>query len=76
MGNIVDTIPFKGECCFHPILYHIYHMIVSRDSVVINLYPNFQPVIFLDWVNSGAPWWSRSLTGLDPVDLIGWMEWI
>ena len=33
-------------------------------------------VIFLDWVNSGAPWWSRSLTGLDPVDLIGWMEWI
>ena len=31
-------------------------------------------VIFLDWVNSGAPWWSRSLTGLDPVDLIGWME--
>ena len=33
-------------------------------------------VIFLDWINSGAPWWSRSLTGLDPVDLIGWMEWI
>ena len=36
----------------------------------------FLSVIFLDWVNSGAPWWSRSLTGLDPVDLIGWMEWI
>ena len=33
-------------------------------------------VIFLDWVNLGSPWWSRSLTGLDPVDLIGWMEWI
>jgi hypothetical protein len=28
-------------------------------------------VIFLDWVNLGSPWWSRSLTGLDPVDLIG-----
>ena len=34
------------------------------------------PVIFLDWVNSGAPWWRRILTGLDPVDLTGWMEWI
>jgi len=33
-------------------------------------------VIFLDWVNLGSPWWSRSLTGLDPVDLIGRMEWI
>jgi len=33
-------------------------------------------VIFLDWVNLGSPRWSRSLTGLDPVDLIGWMEWI
>ena len=33
-------------------------------------------VIFLDWVNLGSPWWSHSLAGLDPVDLIGWMEWI
>ena len=29
MGNMVDVIPFKGECCFHLILYHIYHMTVS-----------------------------------------------
>jgi len=29
------------------------------------------PVIFLDWVNLGSPWWSHSLAGLDPVDLIG-----
>ena len=28
-------------------------------------------VIFFDWVNLGSLWWSRSLTGLDPVDLIG-----
>ena len=42
MGNIVDAIPFKGECCFHPILHHIHHVIVSRDSVVVNLYPNLQ----------------------------------
>ena len=34
------------------------------------------PVIFLDWVNSGAPWRSRLWIGVDPVNLIGWMEWI
>ena len=33
-------------------------------------------MIFLDWVNSGAPWGSRFLAGVDPVNLIGWMEWI
>ena len=31
-----------GRCCFHPILHHIHHVIVSRDSVVVNLYPNLQ----------------------------------
>ena len=30
----------------------------------------------LDWVNSGALWWRCILTRLDPVDLIGWIEWI
>jgi hypothetical protein len=29
-------------CCFHPILHHIHHVIVSRDSVVFNLYSNLQ----------------------------------
>ena len=29
-----------GKCCFPPILHHIYHVTVSRDSVVVNLYPN------------------------------------
>ena len=33
-------------------------------------------VIFLDWVKSGAPWRSRLWIGVDPVNLIGWMEWI
>ena len=31
-------------------------------------------VIFLDWVNSGAPWRSRLWIGVDPVNLIGWIE--
>ena len=39
MGNIVNAIPFEGECCFHPILYHIHHVTLSRDSVVVNLLP-------------------------------------
>ena len=26
MGNVVDAIPFEGECCFHPILHHICHV--------------------------------------------------
>ena len=29
-------------CCFHPILHHIHYVIVSRDLVVVNLYPNLQ----------------------------------
>ena len=33
-------------------------------------------VISLDWVNSGAPWWSHSLIGVDLINLINWMEWI
>ena len=33
-------------------------------------------VIFLDWANSGAPWWSHSLIGVDPINLINWIEWI
>jgi hypothetical protein len=33
-------------------------------------------VIFLDWVNSGAPWRSRLWIRVDPVNLIAWMEWI
>ena len=33
-------------------------------------------VMELEWVNSGALGWRRILTGLHPVDLIGWMEWI
>ena len=27
----------------------------------------------LDWVNSGAPWWRRILTGLDPVNF-DWLD--
>ena len=34
------------------------------------------PVIFLDWVNSGAPWWTYSLIGVDLTNFIDWMEWI
>ena len=37
MGNIVDAIPFKGECCFHLILYYIYHVTLLCDLVVVNL---------------------------------------
>lgn len=33
-------------------------------------------VIFLDWVNSGTPWWSHSLIGVDLISLINWIEWI
>lgn len=33
-------------------------------------------VMELDWVNSRASWWRRILAGLDPVDLIGWVEWV
>jgi len=33
-------------------------------------------VIFLDWVNSKAPWRSRLWIGVDPANLIGWMEWV
>ena len=33
-------------------------------------------VMELGWVNSRASWWRRILAGLDPVDLIGWMEWV
>ena len=40
MGNVVDTIPFKGEYCFYPILHYIYYVIVLHDLVVVNLYPN------------------------------------
>ena len=30
-------------------------------------------MIFLDWVNSGAPWRSRFWIGVDPVNLlVGW----
>jgi len=38
--------------------------------------PSAPAVIFLDWVNSGAPWRSRLWIGVDPINLIGWMEWI
>jgi len=38
MDNVVDAIPFKGECCFYLILHHIHHMTISRDLVVVNLY--------------------------------------
>ena len=33
-------------------------------------------VIFLDWVSSGALWRSGLWIGVDPINLIGWMEWI
>ena len=36
MGNVADTIPFKGEYCFHPILYYV---TLSRDTVVVRPYP-------------------------------------
>ena len=26
MDNVVDAIPFEGECCFHLILHHIHHV--------------------------------------------------
>ena len=39
MDNVVDAIPFEGECCFHLILHYIHHMTISCDSVVINSSP-------------------------------------
>ena len=39
MGNVVDVILFKGECCFHLILHYIYHVILLRDLVVVNPLP-------------------------------------
>jgi hypothetical protein len=35
-----------------------------------------ETVIFSDRVNSGAPWWSYSVIGVDLINLIDWMEFI
>ena len=46
-----------------------------KQTAVRNL-TSWSSVMGLDWVNLRAPWWTRILIGLDPVDLIGRMEWI
>jgi len=68
-----------GRQCFYKIVYRhrlLRSIDISGSDCGCLPGPEIGLVMELGWVNSGAPWWRRILTGLDPVDLIGWIEWI